>query len=107
VTMDISAILNRIRPGEAWSLDGDTYDGLTWLDSTAKPTLQELEASWADTQAERLNEQARAARLSAFRDEADPLFFGWQRGENTEQEWLDKCEEIRQRFPYVPVPSVI
>jgi hypothetical protein len=33
-------------------------------------------------------------------DEADPLFFKYQRGEGSEQEWLDKIEEIRERFPY-------
>lgn len=53
----------------------------------------------------RLNMDAKAGRRGAYQAEADPLFFGWQRGENTEQEWLDKCEEIRQRFPYAPVPS--
>lgn len=39
-------------------------------------------------------------RRDAFMMEADPLFFGWQRGENTEQEWLDKVAEIRARYPY-------
>jgi hypothetical protein len=32
--------------------------------------------------------------------EADPLFFKYQRGEGTEQEWLDKINEIREQFPY-------
>lgn len=67
-------------------------------------------------QAERdLNEAVAAARLmepwptydslpqqlraNAFKAEADPLFFKWQRGEATEQEWRDKVDEIRARFP--------
>ena len=37
---------------------------------------------------------------AAQREEADPLFFNVQRGEATEQEWLDKIAEIRARFPY-------
>jgi hypothetical protein len=45
-------------------------------------------------------EQQQEARANAYRDEADPLFFKYQRGEGSEQEWLDKIEEIRQRFPY-------
>jgi hypothetical protein len=45
-------------------------------------------------------EQAKAQRADAYRDEADPLFFKYQRGEGLEQEWLDKVEEIRERFPY-------
>jgi hypothetical protein len=39
-------------------------------------------------------------RRGAYASEADPLFFGWQRGENTEQAWLDKVAEIRARYPY-------
>jgi hypothetical protein len=45
-------------------------------------------------------EQQQARRGSAYRDEADPLFFKVQRGEATEQEWLDKVGEIRARYPY-------
>lgn len=43
---------------------------------------------------------AQANRQAAYTKEADPLFFKYQRGEAAEQEWLDKIEEIRQRFPY-------
>lgn len=36
-------------------------------------------------------------RGQAYIKEADPLFFKWQRGEATEQEWLDKIAEIKAR----------
>ena len=39
-------------------------------------------------------------RREAYVLESDPLFFGWQRSENTKQEWLDKVNEIRERYPY-------
>ena len=49
-------------------------------------------------------EQARTAaeanRQAAYTQEADPLFFKWQAGEATKEEWEAKREEIRQRFPY-------
>ena len=99
--IDIPAVLSAIRPGAVWALNGDEYDGLDWQDDSPKPTFDEIVAAWPSVQTARANESARRARLVAFRDEADPLFFGWQRGENTEQVWLDKCAEIRARFPYV------
>lgn len=46
------------------------------------------------------NEKLKASRLAAYRDEADPLFFKWQAGEATKEEWLAKRAEIRSRFPY-------
>jgi hypothetical protein len=34
-----------------------------------------------------------------YANEADPLFFKWQRGEGTQQDWLDKIAEIKARHP--------
>jgi hypothetical protein len=53
-------------------------------------TEQELEA---------LAQQKDEQRKAAYQNEADPLFFKWQRGEATEQEWLDKIAEIKARYP--------
>ena len=46
--MDIVRCLEKLRPGEQWSLDGDTYEGLVWHDSTTKPTFEEIESVWDD-----------------------------------------------------------
>lgn len=102
--MDIPAILMHIRPGASWSLNGDQYDGLDWLDETPKPSEQELADAWPAVQAARANEQAVQARSAAYKSEADPLFFYWQSGEGTEEAWLVKRAEIRERHPYVEVP---
>jgi hypothetical protein len=45
-------------------------------------------------------EQQGAARQAAFASEADPMFFQWQAGEATEEEWKAKRQEIRDRYPY-------
>lgn len=34
----------------------------------------------------------------AYQEESDPLFFKWQAGDGTKEEWLAKREEIRSRF---------
>ena len=36
-------------------------------------------------------------RRYMYQTESDPLFFKWQRGEATEQEWIDKVNEIKSR----------
>jgi hypothetical protein len=43
--------------------------------------------------------EAIANRKAAYIAEADPLFFKAQRGEATLQEWQDKVDEIKARFP--------
>ena len=48
--IDYSAILSLNYPGTQWTLDGNSYDGLNWLDSSPKPTQEELDALWVPTQ---------------------------------------------------------
>ena len=47
--IDYTAILSLNYPGAQWSLNGDSYEGLDWLDSTPKPTQAELDALWIPT----------------------------------------------------------
>jgi hypothetical protein len=48
--IDYALILSVNYAGSQWSLDGDTYDGLTWLSDTPKPTQAELDALAIPTQ---------------------------------------------------------
>ena len=45
-------------------------------------------------------EEVNELRKKAYTDEADPLFFQYQRGEATKEEWLNKVAEIRARYPF-------
>ena len=68
------------------------------------PTEEELISvfpEYLQKKAERDNEIATIDRSEAYRNESDPIFFKWQRGEATQQEWLDKVNEIKQRYPKV------
>lgn len=73
---------------------------VTWHDTRRQPSWAEIEAARPAAETAAANAVAQAARRAAFQVEADPLFFAWQRGEGTEAEWLDKCAEIRARYPY-------
>ena len=48
--IDYTKILSLNYPGAQWTLNGDSYEGLDWLDSTPKPTQEELDALWIPTQ---------------------------------------------------------
>jgi uncharacterized protein YhjY with autotransporter beta-barrel domain len=49
--IDYTQILILNYPSSQWTLNGDSYDGLTWLSDTQKPTQEELDALWESTQA--------------------------------------------------------
>jgi len=66
---DYAAILTRRYAGKQWTLNGDEYDGLTWLDEGKPPTKSELDALWPEVKAEILaepvaKEAAKAALLN-------------------------------------------
>jgi hypothetical protein len=66
--IDYTLILTTNYAGKQWSLSGNSYDGLTWLSDTPKPTQAELDALWESTQAQVLakKEQAEATKASAL-----------------------------------------
>ena len=66
--IDYAAVLTANYEGSAWSLNGDTYDGLTWLSDTPKPSQAELDAAWPTVQQARQDAEAAvvAARQSAI-----------------------------------------
>jgi hypothetical protein len=99
--LDYSQILSVNYPTAQWSLNGDSYNGLTWLSDTPKPTQAELDALWESTQTTVANQQAGTNRHNAYVAEADPLFFKAQRGEGTMADWEAKVAEIKARYPKV------
>lgn len=98
--MDIALVLHKIRPQAAWSLKENSYESLEWKDDSPQPTYQEVVDAWETIQFEIDKENVQKLRRAAYQEEADPLFFEYQRGDATEQEWLDKIAAIKARFPY-------
>jgi hypothetical protein len=98
--MDISLILSKNYNGSIWTLNGDDYSGLTWLSETPKPTEKELQAQWADVEYQAAYDAVTVARQAGYQSTSDPIFMQYQRGEATEQEWLDAVQAVKDANPY-------
>jgi hypothetical protein len=66
--IDYTLVLTRKFPGTNWNFNGDDYEGLVWLDESAKPTKEILDNLWLEIQTELEAEvlekaQAKAALL--------------------------------------------
>lgn len=68
---DYSVVLSENYPGSQWTLDGDTYEGLTWLSDTPKPSQAELDAAWPAVQ--QAQADAVAAKEAARQSAVDKL----------------------------------
>jgi len=79
--IDYTKILLSKYAGSEWTLDGDNYEGLTWLSNTPKPTKAKLDGYWDEVQTEiitkaEIKAQAKSAllaKLGITEDEAKLL----------------------------------
>ena len=100
--IDYTAILSANYPGAQWTLDGDEYSGLTWLDSTPKPTQDELDALWPATAYTNQVAAVETTRRTEYEAKSDGLFFEWQRGTNTKEAWQSAVQAVKDANPYPP-----
>lgn len=102
--IDLNFYLAQLHVGQWFGLKdpskGHVYENIIVHDNTKTlPSKEECEAGIIALQAELDAKESGQLKQSAFQAESDPLFFKWQRGEATEQEWLDKIQEIKERYP--------
>jgi hypothetical protein len=100
--IDYTAILTANYAGTQWTINGDTYDGLTWLDSTPKPTQAALDALWPATAYNQQYAQVETNRRTQYEAQSDGLFFEWQRGTNTKEAWEAAVQAVKDANPYPP-----
>lgn len=92
--MNIPEILTLIRPGEQWVIRGNEYSALEWLDSTPKPTVEELEAGQAVL--DKLSYRAqRAEKYPPIGDQLDAMWFGGEAA----IEMKAKIDAVKAKFP--------
>lgn len=72
--IDYTAVLAANYPDAEWTLDGNTYDGLTWLSDTPKPSQADLDAAWPAVQQARADaEEAKEAAKQSGIDKLTAL----------------------------------
>lgn len=99
--VDFSLILAYRFQEYSWVLDGNDYGSLKWFsEDREKPTLDEFYELWPEVKKEITNFAASHKRRQEYSKTADPVFFKWQRGEATEQEWLDAVKSVKDKYPY-------
>lgn len=100
--IDYAAILSANYRNAQWTLDGDNYDGLTWLDETPKPTQAELDAQWPQVAYNQQVATVETTRRTQYEAKSDGLFFEWQRGTNTKEAWESAVQAVKDANPYPP-----
>jgi hypothetical protein len=88
-----------------YAIGGNPAEIILWENEEKQPTNAAI--AKAAPQGAYLRELANvnAQRLTAYQNESDPIFFEYQRGENTEEAWKAKIAEIQARYPFPTAPE--
>ena len=82
-----------------YAVGGNPVKIIVWANDEPEPSEADIKKASAAGAIQREISVVHDARRFEYQHKADPLFFGWQRGENTQQEWLDAIEAIKQNHP--------
>lgn len=88
--MKLVDILPIIRPGSEWVLQGETYEGLDWLDkNTTKPTKEEIESAL------KLYgySEKRKKSYPSIEDQLDTLYHEGYEG------WKKRIQQVKELYP--------
>ena len=96
--MDITKALINLRPGAKWSLNGDTYEGLTWFDENElpPPTEEEIQAEVERLQQVYQNNQYQRDRAEAYPSIEDQLDLLYHSGLDA---WKAEINKVKEQYP--------
>jgi hypothetical protein len=97
---DYAAVLSALYPDAEWTLNANDPNQLVWLSEGDAPSVEELDAAWAQVEYDLAYAQVEQARHAAYVTDADPLFFKWQRGSGSEEAWRDAVQVVKDAHPY-------
>lgn len=93
----IDKALLSLRPGAEWTLNGDSYDGLTWLDQIqTQPTLDEITAEinrLAELEESNYYQVLRKNEYPSFADQFDLLYHGGY------DAWKAVIQQVKDNYP--------
>ena len=104
--IDYTLILTIKYKGKMWSLNGDSYEGLTWLEESLKPSKEELDSQWEEVLIKIQKEQCKT-KSQILLNESDwtDLYSVRQKLENI-NEW-DSYRDIIRELRINPIQNPI
>lgn len=97
MTISLISAIKSLSPNASFSLKGESYDGLEWLDKVKpKPSESEINAEIARLQAEydaKQYQRDRAKEYPSFADQFDTLYHGGY------DAWKAQIDAIKAKYP--------
>ena len=82
---------------DGWVADDSIYYTTIFGEMTSQEVADDYETP---NQIAIYNNQQADLRAQAYPKDSDPIFFQYQRGIKTQQEWLDAVAAVQAQYPY-------
>ena len=103
--IDITNALISLCPGAHWTLRGNVYEGLEWLEKPvweggqSKPTKEEVDAEIIRLQQEWDNKEYQRLRAAEYPDFKDYLDGIVKNDQEQIQTYIDACLAVKAKYP--------
>jgi hypothetical protein len=98
--IDLTKILLKIYPTARWTLNGDFYDGLTWLsEDIPKPTQEELELHWITIENSILNNLYVGKRQNEYPNFLDYIDGVVKNDQAQIDKYIQECLSVKLKYP--------
>lgn len=96
----ITEAIKNLRPGAAFSVTGDSYDGVNWLDKdTTMPSRGEVDAEVARLKEQRQKEQYKFKRAMEYPRMEQYLDAVVKGDQEAIQAYIDACQAVKAKYP--------
>lgn len=96
----ITEAIKNLYPGSAFSVVGETYEGITWMDSSIPmPSKEELELEVENIKQKRKNEEYKRLRFLEYPRMEDYLDAVVKNDQEAIQSYIDACLAVKAKYP--------
>tara|TARA_R110002012_G_scaffold27118_3_gene87173 strand:- start:330 stop:635 length:306 start_codon:yes stop_codon:yes gene_type:complete len=96
----IDKALASLVPNAEWIVEGDTYDGIQWLDQDkTKPTEEEVTNEVARLNAELVANAYKYKRQQEYKPLAEQLDMQYHDSQDGTETWLNHIKEVKAKYP--------
>jgi phosphoglycolate phosphatase-like HAD superfamily hydrolase len=94
---DLTHAILSLRPGSRWSLNGESYSGLNWMDEEqSKPTEEECSEEIQRLQDEYDSNEYQRQRATEYPNVTEQLDYIYHNGVDA---WKEMIESIKNKYP--------
>ena len=96
----ITEAIKNLRPNSAFSVTGETYEGIVWMDtSTPMPSRTEVEAEVTKLKEQQKKDEYKFKRFMEYPRVEDYLDAVVKGDQEAIQAYIDACQAVKAKYP--------